>query len=473
LLLALWGVDLLIAASPLDIPRVNEVGLDARVLGFTLLISTLTGIVFGLAPALQASKPDFNEALKEGGRGSTGGLRRNRVRSLLVVSEVALSLVLLVGAGLLVKSFMRLREVNPGFEPQRVLTTRLSISKSKYPEPEQQQKFFQETLRRVAAVPGIEAAGFISPLPLGGDNSSSTFRIEGRATPSDQKKTSSNYRAISPDYFHAMSIPLLKGRDFNDRDTKDAPPALIINETFARRYFAGEDPIGKRIVIEADPLEDPNPPPREIVGVVGDVRHESLDTAAGLEFYVPYPQKPERAMSLVARTQTDNPAGLAMSVRAAIRQVDKDQYIPQIVPVDQLLAASIAQRRFSMLLLGLFAGIALLLAAVGIFGVMNYSVSQRTHEIGIRMALGAQGSDVLKMIVRQGMALALVGVVLGLVASFALTRVMAGLLYGVSATDPLTFAGVSVLLAAVVLAACYIPARRATKVDPMIALRHE
>jgi putative ABC transport system permease protein len=473
LLLALWGVDLLVTASPLDIPRVKEIGLDSHVLGFTLLVSTLTGIIFGLAPALQASKPDFNEALKEGGRGSTEGLRRNRVRSLLVISEVALSLVLLIGAGLLLKSFMRLREVNPGFDSHHVLTTSLSPSKAKYRSAAELQNFFQETLRQITTLPGIESAGLVDPLPLSGNNSGKTFKIEGRADAAAQNKPASNYRAISPDYFQAMSIPLLKGRAFTEHDNGEAPNVVIVNETFARRFFPGEDPLGKRIVVEADPTENPNPPLSEIVGVVGDVRHRSLDVPAGPEFYAPYLQAPESSMDLVVRTQTDNPASLAMSVRDRIRQVDKDQYIPKVIPMDQLLAASIARRRFNMMLLGIFASVALLLAGVGIFGVMNYSVTQRTHEIGIRMALGAQQRDVLKMIVGQGMILALVGVAAGLTAALILTRLMSGLLYGVSATDPLTFAGVSVLLAVVVLMACYIPARRATKVDPMVALRHE
>jgi putative ABC transport system permease protein len=472
LLLAMWGVDLLVASTPVDIPRLKEVGLDARVLSFTLLISVLTGIVFGLVPAMQSSKVDLNESLKEGGRGSTEGIMRNRVRSLLVISEVALSLVLLVGAGLLIRSFMRLREVDPGFKTKNVLTTSLSPSKAKYPDVEQQKNFYREVLQHLVSLPGVDSVGLVDPLPLSGNASSVTFSIEGQPVVAG-KLLSSNRRIISPDYFRTMSIPLLKGRAFNERDALGSTPVVVINETFARRFFAGEEAIGKRIVLGADPRDNPNPPPHEIVGIVGDVHHQGLETEAGPEYYVSYQQTPPRHAVLVIRTLTDNPSSMIASLRSAIKQVDQEQYVAAIEPMDQLLAESLARRRFNMMLLAVFAGVALLLAAVGIYGVMSYSVTQRTHEIGIRIALGAQARDVLKMVVRQGMTLVLVGVLIGVVAAFSLTRIMRSLLFGVSPTDVVTFAGVSIVLAGVALLACLIPARRATRVDPMVALRYE
>ena len=473
LLVAMWGVDLLIAASPLDVPRLKDVGLDARVLGFTLAVSALTGIIFGLAPAVQASKIDLNDALKEGGRGSTESLARNRMRSLLVVSEIALSLVLLVSAGLLIRSFMRLRAVDPGFNSRNVLTTTLSLSRVKYPEAEQQKNFFGEALQHIKALPGVDAAGLVNPLPLSGNSSTVTFTIEGRPALPPGKQLSSNRRQIGADYFRAMSIPLLKGRALHESDVKDSPPVVVVNETFARRFFPGEEAIGRRIILGADPIQNPNPPPFEIVGIVGDVHHEGLETEAGPEYYISYQQSPTRRMDLVVRTQSDNPSSMVASLRSAIKQVDREQYVPTIQMMDELLTESFAVRRFNMLLLGIFAALALILAAVGIYGVMSYSVTRRTHEIGIRIALGAQTRDVVKMVVGQGMTLALIGVGLGLAASFAVTRIMSSLLFGVSPTDAATFGLVSILLAGVALLACLIPAGRATRVDPMVALRYE
>ncbi|HYH84024.1 MAG TPA: FtsX-like permease family protein, partial [Pyrinomonadaceae bacterium] len=446
---------------------------DPRVVVFTSAVTILTGVLFGLAPALQVSKVELAESLKEGSRGSTEGGARGRVRSLLVVSEVALSLLLLVGAGLLIKSFARLREVNPGFDARNVLTTGLSLSRTKYQTPEQQANFFREAERRTQETPGVVAVGLVNLLPLSGDSTSSTFYVDGRGPVTGAEKPDANYRVVSRDYFRAMGVPVMRGRAFGERDAKDAPAVIIINEAFARKHFPGEDPLGRRIVIEADPSVDPNPPAREIVGVVGDVRQTSLEAGAVPDFYVPYLQAPERFMYLVTRTASDTSAGTTAALRGVIKEVDREQYVADIEPMSKYLADSVARRRFQMLLLGLFAAVALLLAGVGIYGVMSYTVTQRTHEIGLRMALGAQVGDVLKMVVRQGLALALGGVAVGLVAAFALTRAIASLLYDVSPTDPATFAGVSALLVAVTLLSCIIPARRATKVDPMVALRYE
>ncbi|HJU55633.1 MAG TPA: ABC transporter permease [Pyrinomonadaceae bacterium] len=467
LLLALWGVDVLVSFIPEGVPRAQEITVDARALGFTLGVSFLTGVIFGLAPALSSSRLNLNESLKEGGRGSTDGLRRNRVRGLLVVSEIALSLMLLIGAGLLIKSFQRLRDINPGFNPERVLTMSLSLPEAKYEEPLRQGLFFQELDKRVAQLPGVEVVGLVDPLPLSGDNKTTTFTIDGQPAASPADRLSANVRTVNAEYLSAMGIPLIKGRGFTERDAKDAPQVMLVNETLARRFFPGEDPVGKRATVY--PFETPC----EIVGVVGDVKHRGLDVESGPEFYISYLQAPQPSMYLVARTTLAEPGALASSIQSAVQQIDKDQPIADVRTMSQLLNEATAARRFNMLLLGVFALLALVLASVGIFGVMSYMVTQRTHEIGIRMALGARVSDVVRLIVGRGMTLVLIGVSVGLVGAFAVTRVMKGLLYGVSATDPLTFVGVSLVLSAVALVACLIPARRAARVDPMIALRNE
>ena len=446
LLVAWWGVHLLLAASPLNIPGLKDAGLDTNVLAFTAVVSVLTGVIFGLAPALQASRADLQDALKEGGRNAAGGAVRNRVRAVLVVVEVALSLVLLVGAGLLGKSFLLLSEVRPGFEPEHVLSTDLSLAKAKYPQPEQQQAGFAEIVRRAAAIPGVEAAAVIYPLPLSGDSNSNTFLIAGRPALRPEDKPTSNHRTISPNYFRALNIPLSRGRQFDERDNQHAPPVIIVNETFARRYFAGTEALGQHIIIEGESGDNGVPPPREIIGIVGDVRHESLDTESGAEYYVPYTQVPEPFMSLVVRSSAGNPDSLAAGVREVIKQIDKDQYVAAIQPMTKLVTDSVARRRFNALLTGLFAIVALLLASVGIFGVLNYTVAQRTQEIGLRVALGAQTRDVLRLVLGQGVRLILFGLALGLAASFALTRVLAVMLFGVTPTDPLTFVAVSLLL---------------------------
>jgi putative ABC transport system permease protein len=469
LILSLFLTDLLIALSPADIPRLNEIKLDARVLVFTVGVVTMVGLLFGLAPAWQASKTDLNEALKDGGRSSTEGHGRNRLRALLIVAEVALSLLLLVGAGLLVKSFVLLRDVHPGFDAKNVLTMRISLPGARYPEPQQSERFYRELTERVRTLPGVEAAGATVSLPLGGSGFSvgRSFIPEGRPlVPAESLDT--GYFVATPDYFKAMRIPVKTGRVFTEQDRADAPPVVVVNESLARRVFPGEDPIGKRITVWRDEKFA-----REIVGIVGDVKSSRLDAETKSQIYVPYAQDAGwGALSLAVRT-TVEPETLTAAVRGAVLSVDKNQPVHDVKTMEDVLSASVANNRLVVLLFGLFALFALVLAAVGIYGVMSYSVTQRTHEIGIRMALGAQPADVLRLILRQGMVLTLLGVGLGLAGSFALSRLLSSLLFGVSATDPVTFGGLSLLLTAVALVACYIPTRRAMKVDPMVALRNE
>jgi putative ABC transport system permease protein len=468
LLLAVWGVELLGKVVPTGVPRFDQTSLDTTVLGFTILASVLTGIVFGLAPALSASRLDLNEALKEGGRSATEGRGRNRIRSVLIVSEVALSLVLLVGAGLLIKSFMRLRSVNPGFNPQNTLTASLSLSPVRYDDDAKILRFYEQVVDKASRIPGVESAGAIIPLPLGNNTLSISFTVAGRPEPPPSDHPSAGARITMPDYFRTMGIPVTRGRAFTLDDNEAAPKVVIINETFAQRFFPGEDAIGQRLNLGMNDIH------AEIVGVVGDVHHAGLDKEAGPEFYVPLKQVPLSDMALVVRTKgAIDAASLTTALREAVREVDKDQPLFGVRTMESMVAASVARQRFGMTLVALFALAALALASVGIFSVMSFLVTQRTHEIGIRMALGAQSRDVLRMVLGQGMFFTLVGIGIGLVAAFALTRVMTGLLIGVSATDPLTFAGVSLLLMSVALLACYLPARRATRVDPMTALRYE
>ncbi len=467
LLLASWGMDLLIAYGPAGVPRLHDVSLDRYVLVFTFAVATLTGLIFGLAPALHASTSDPGHMLKDGGRGSAGS-GRSRTRSALIVSEVALSLMLLVGAGLLIKSFWRLLQTDAGFEPKGVLTMDIPLSRTTYNKPELQSAAFQQLVARMKTLPGVRDASVTSNVPLTDFDEELSFQVEGRAPYKPGEEATADYTVVGADYFRTMNITLLRGRVFTDQDTADSPQAMVVSNAFVKRYFPNEEPIGRRIIFDGKSQK-----PREIVGVVGDIRRNGLDADVEPEMYVSYVQNPERRLNLVMRTDARDATQLAQAARAQVKEFDQNQIIWRVQTIEELLGTSVAPRRFNMMLLGVFAGVALVLAAVGLYGVMSYSVSWRTHEIGIRMALGAKRADVLRLVVRQGMSMTFLGLAVGLIGAFFMSRVLVGLLYGVSAKDPLTFAGVSIVLLAIALLACLIPARRATRVDPIIALRTE
>ena len=468
LLLAVIGVKVLIALSPSNIPRLHEIGVDARALGFTALVTLLSGLFFGVVPAVQYSRLNLNELLKEGDRGSTGGSGK-RLRRLLVVAEVALALMLLVTAGLLISSFLRLREVKPGFNPQNVLTMQLSLPAVGYREGTQVNGFYDELLQRIKAQPGVEAAAAASAVPPDRLDFSNNFVVEGRPLAPDQKPPVAGQVLVTANYFRALGVPLLKGRLFGPEDSANAPPVVIVSESLARKQFPGEDPIGKRIQ-RGGP--SPTAPWSTIVGVVGDVKYTGLDAADDSTFYLHYPQTWARNAYLVVRSTSDSQP-LVNAVRREVWSLNKDLTLTKIKTADQLLYESVAQPRFRTLLLGAFAAVALLLSAIGIYGVMSYSVSQRKREIGIRMALGARRAHIMKLILGQGLLLAVIGLVIGVGGALAATRILTSLLFGVSATDPTVFAATSLFLAAVAVLASYFPARRATKVDPLVALRYE
>jgi len=475
LLLAVWGVELLTSLMPDNLSRMGEVRLDGRVLGFTFAVSLLTGVLFGLAPAWQASQSNPNETLKEGGRSGAGGGKRQRVRSALIVSEVALALVLLIGAGLMLKSFGRLLNINPGFNPDYVLTMRVplpALPGTTYAEPPARAAFYRQTLTRVAALPGIERVAATSILPLSPTTSSGTTTAENSVVGPNDLAVEADWRWVTPDYFNALDATLVRGRYFAEGDTRETERVAVVDESFARRFYPGEDAIGKRI--KRGGFNSQNPW-MKIVGIVRHIKHRRLEADSHVQAYFPYYQDSlPAAMSLVVRARPGtDPASLSVAVRGAVQEVDKNQPVFNVRTMQQIVSESVAQQRLSMLLLAVFAGLALLLAAIGLYGVMAYLVSTRKHEIGIRMALGARAADIFKLVISQGMVLTLIGIGVGLLGAFALTRLMASLLYGVSATDPLTFAVITLLLAGVALLACYIPARRATKVDPIIALRYE
>jgi putative ABC transport system permease protein len=471
LLLAKWGVDLLTALKPATLPRLSSIGIDGWVLAFTLGVSLLTGIIFGLVPALSASKLDVNEALKEGGRASTGGIARHRVRSLLVVSEIALALVLLIGAGLLIKSIWKLRTVDPGFNPESLLTMRIELPETRYKEIPKQIQFRERALEAVNALPGTQAA-MISELPMT-ENLMHNFVIDGRPPVSPGEEPELETRTVAGDYFRTMGIPVLQGRDFTPQDRADAPPVGLVNQSFVREYFPDENPIGARIAwARGNPRRW-----MTIIGVVGDVRHYGLNLPEEPAFYNSFQQQDQawKRWTYIAVRADGNAGALASQVKNQIWSVDKLLPVTKLRPMSEVMSASVAAQaqRFNMTMMGIFSAVALVLAAIGLYGVISFSVTQRTHEIGIRMALGAKSGDVLRGVLWEGTQLAGIGVAIGLGAAFALTRVMSSLLFGVSATDPVIFASISIILAGVALGATFIPARRATKVDPMIALRYE
>jgi len=466
LLLARWGLDALLALAPTSLPRITEIHLDSGVLLFSLALSVVTGLVFGIAPAWLAARADVNEALKQGTRGSTEGGARGRLRSALVVIEVTFALMLLGGAGLLARSFMQLAHVDPGFIPENATLLRLSLPQKKYAMPEQQTAFANALLDRVKALPGVQAAGLTHSMPLVGDYVLG-FNIEGRPAIDPSDLPSTNYYAVTPDYFRAMGIRLVRGRVFTSQDDAKAPRVAIINETMARQHFPNEDPIGKRINITNGPDTW-----REIVGIVGDIKQYGVDKVSSAQSYEPFAQVPFSSINVVIRTNGP-PAAMLGAIRPTVYAVDKDQPIGAIRPLEEIVADSIARQRFAVTLLSVFSLVALVIAAVGIYGVMAYNVVQRTGEFGIRMALGAQQRDVLRLVLAQGGKLIGLGLVIGLAATLAASRAMASMLFNTSAQDPLTLGTITVLLGAVALVACLLPANRATKVNPIEALRAE
>src|SRR5215468_7564656 len=467
LALAAIGVKALVALGPENLPRLKEINVDGRVLFFTLALSVLTGLIFGLAPALQASRPDLQHTLKEGGAAATRG--RHWLRNLLVVIEVAIAMTLLIGAGLMLNSFVRLQRANPVVNAGKLLSVEINLPETRYPKVAQAATFFQELIRRVEALPGVESASLTTHQPLSGVATDDPFSIEGRPLDFNNAPVA-GWQSVTRNHFRTLGIPFVDGRDFTERDNAEGPAEAIINEALARRYFRNENPIGKRLTLGL-----PRPPWLTIVGVVKDIPHRGLESKAEPDWYLSYLSQPRRYRYLLARASPllEDPASLASAVRAQISAIDKDQPVTAIKTISEVISSTTAPRRFNTLLLAIFAAVALALAAVGIYSVISYSVTQRTQEVGVRMALGARPGDVIRLILKQGLTLTLIGVAAGVLGGIAAARVMSGLLYGVTATDPATFVAISLLLAIVALLACYLPARRAARVEPMAALRCE
>ncbi len=467
LLISLWGVDVLMAANPVgELPGGQVPHMDVRVLSFALAVSVLTGIVFGLVPALQLSKTNLVKTLKEGGRGSGEGAGQKRLRAIFVVSQVALSLVLLIGTGLLISSFYRVLHVSPGFNPENLLTMEYRLPRNKYPQADSQWNFHRQVVERVREVPGVKSASLVLGLPFSGNGGTTSFVLPGRPAPAKGEEPKALINRVSPGYFETIGIPLIKGRAFTEQDDANAPPVILVNQTLARRYWPDEDPLGKQLQFPEEKIT------ATVIGLVGDAKQFQLDEKTMPQIYSAYSQNPHIFATLVVRTNVE-PLSISEPVRKAIWAVDKDQPMWKIRTVEYLLDQNVSQRRFIMFLMTTFAVLALALTAFGMYGVISYSVGQRTQEIGVRIALGARPRDILRLILGQGLVLTIVGLVIGLAGAFALTRVITSLLYGVSATDPLVFTGVSLLLVVVALLASYIPARKAMKVDPMTALRYE
>ena len=471
LLLAWWSTDALVAMGPADLPRLDEIRLNGVVIAFTFGVALLTSLIFGLIPALQASRPQVEQSLKAASRGSTGGMRSHRLRSAFVVSQFALSLMLLVGAGLLIRSFAELRAVQPGFDARGVVTFWQALPRARYGEVDQQTQFFDKLLLKLKSLPGIEDAGMVAPLPFSGNGQGRTFTIVGQPAPSQGMEPAASLLTADGAYFRTMRIPLKGGRTFEARDRKDSNPVMMINQTFAEKFLPHQNPLGQRLNVGSD--ADDGKPPREIIGIVGTAKHENLAEPDAPEFYIPFAQNPDRYMDLVVRTSEATPAGLETMIRRAVHEIDGQQFVPTITPLSKLVGQTLAQARFNTGLLAIFAIVAIILAAVGIYGVIAYSVVQRTREIGIRMALGAQRKQMLTMILRQSLMMAAIGIAVGLFGAFGATRLLSALLFGVGTTDLPTYAAVVLLLGAAALLAGFLPARRAMKVDPVIALHYE
>src|SRR5437867_1459508 len=466
LILSYWGLDVLVASCRDFLPRADEIAIDGTALVLTLLVTLLTGVLFGLAPAAQISGSDLERGLREGGRSAGAGGAGGRLRGVLVVGEIALSLVLLVGAGLLARSFARLLSTDKGFDPENVVSFSLSLPQGAYPRPDQQSRFFEQALDRLAALPGVSGAAAIRALPLRGSGTNGAFRVEGRDDPPGSEPQAEK-RIVTPDYFRVLRTPILAGREFTAQDRAGSPAVAIINDALARRMFPGQDPVGRRIEFNWNTTGW-----QEIVGVVGNVKQYGLQEDMLPTIFVPQAQRPEPAMAVVVRSSL-RPDQLVPEIRRQVAALDRNRPLIQVRTMDQVIADSVADRRLPMLILGAFAVAALLLGAIGVYGIVGYSVAQRTQEFGIRMALGARRRDVVRMVLGQGLRLALFGLLIGLAGSLAVARLIAGLLFGITPADPGTLVATSLLILGVALLACYIPARRAARVDPMVALRYE